>query len=374
MRKWVILVFFLVLIILGWFWYHKQPSPLPSSIQVIVTASGTAPLGWISPSSFEVLHPTWKSDISSWGGRSFWSGEALQKEVTELQDIIQLFEHDASGKANKLFQQKLFTWREQLSTNDIPRHIARISYWMLKDIDDQHPAYRIKQTMEDMRYEWESDPSTQLAWRMLALSSRLDEAAAAIANQRLEEAGVATSAGLQGLQNIAFDMGQLKSQWSSEQSEAYGQAWSRLQTRTVLLKEQITRLEQQVDPQVAIDLVTSTAVVMTPTTTVDVIATTTLIDIATSTAPEVRRVSIIPSSQALSFGESLTLRAYAIYDDSTRKDITSSCQFAVAPPGFGIIEKQRFSALANAGNALITGTCKEQEKTITGSVTIQVAF
>jgi hypothetical protein len=405
MWRWV--VGFFVAILAGWgFWRLGTIPPMPESLSAYAEPrTGGQIVTWINhPQADETkllvlgALDRWIDGEASWLGwlraPSRWLHERtgsstgpseLRRVVKSLKGMYQLADEGKSGSASKAFLDEEYRWKERIAKDGAPyketlRQALFLSYWLYTDIDDRHGAYRIKQQLEDWRLTLSRDETESLALRLLSLDSRIEESVKALAQGRFEEAELAASVSAQGLENVAHDMDRLRPHWSEETANAFGETWSRMSAQTLQQRERI--VQAGLDPS---DLATvemnASSTTMTVTTT-DIVATTTAstptttppIIAATSTNPTVRRISIIPSSTSLSFGQTISLRAFAIDDDGGRNDVTPRCQFSVAPAGFGQIDKQLFSALANAGSAVISARCQLEDQSYNGSVTVEVRF
>ena len=406
MWRWV--VGFFVAILAGWgFWRLGTIPPMPESLSAYAEPrTGGQIVTWINhPQADETkllvlgALDRWIDGEASWLGwlraPSRWLHERtgsstgpseLRRVVKSLKGMYQLADEGKSGSASKAFLDEEYRWKERIAKDGAPyketlRQALFLSYWLYTDIDDRHGAYRIKQQLEDWRLTLSRDETESLALRLLSLDSRTQESVQALAQQRFEEAELAASVSAQGLENVAHDMDRLRPQWSQETANAFGETWSRMYAQTIQQRERIAEAGRDQGAVATVELPGGTTTVMTVTTTdvgttstVTTVTTTTPIPATTSTTPTVRRISIIPSSTSLSFGQTISLRAFAIDDEGGRNDVTPRCQFSVAPTGFGQMDKQLFSALANAGSAVISAKCQLEDQSYNGSVTVEVRF
>lgn len=404
MKRW--LVGMIVALLLGWgFWRIGTIEPLPQELQSYTEIDhGDALTAWIDPTNQTQQSNEVRAVLSTWtkGEASFiawlrapsrWLHQRLNKnnETVELQRIVtrllemrQLADDNKSGTASKTFLDEEYRWKERIEKDarykDTLRKGLYLGYWIFADIDDRHGSYRIKQQLEDWRLTLSRNETESLALRLSSLHSRMNESQQALEQKRYEEAALAASVSLQGLNNVANDMDQLRPRWTESQASIFGEVWSKLQSQTLALQEVIALASRNVedDSMIGVSMATSTVdgalVASSTTTSLPIVATSTTPTAPTSTSPTITRISVIPSSTGLSFGQTISLRAYAIRDDGERSDVTSQCRFSSAPEGFGQIDKQFFSALANAGSAVITARCQLENQTYTGSVTLEVRF
>lgn len=404
MWRWV--VGFLIAILAGWgFWRLGTITPMPEALAAYAelgegrqmvsqinhsqTPENTAQVLealtlWVDgePSLFG-----WLRTPSRWlherVGSSTGPSE-LRRVVNSLKGMRKLANEGKSGSASKAFLDEEYRWKERIEKDgtaykDVLRQATLLGYWLYVDIDDRHGAYRIKQQLEDWRLTLARDETESLALRLLSLDSRIEESVQALAQGRFEEAELAASVSAQGLENVAHDMDRLRPHWSEETANAFGETWSRMSAQTLQQRERIVQAGLDPNDLATVEMTTSSVMTVTTTdsgttTTASAPTSTPPVIAATSTSPTVRRISIIPSSTSLSFGQTISLRAYAIDDDGGRNDVTPRCQFSVAPAGFGQIDKQLFSAMANAGSAVISAKCQLEDQSYNGSVTVEVRF
>lgn len=408
MWRWVFGI--IVAILFGWWFWRLGTIPvLPPALASYAQAKdGQELLAWIGHPQTNENRVLVNGSIAAWleGGPSWfawlrgpsrWLHERVGRPtgLTELHRVVSSFANmrtlaDAgkSGTASKAFLDEEYRWKERLEKEgptykETLRQATLLGYWMFADIDDNHGAYRIKQQLEDWRLKLSRDETESLALRLMSLDARANESAKALEQSRFEEAALAASVSSQGLDNVAHDMDRLRPYWQEGTANAFGEMWSRLHAQTTQLKDRIVLAgENQADiATVEPGQTTSTVGIIATSTdsmttsTVNAATTTTPVTTApTSTPSTIRRISVIPSSTSLSFGQTISLRAFAIDDDGGRNDVTPRCQFSAAPAGFGQIDKQLFSAFANAGSAVITATCQLENQPYTGSVTVEVRF
>ncbi|MFO0764742.1 MAG: hypothetical protein U0487_01715 [Patescibacteria group bacterium] len=405
---WRGIVGLLIAILLGWgFWRLGDIPALPPVL------AGYAELGEGKDLLLWIAHPqanetrvlvngaltTWLAGESSWlswlRSPSRWLHERLSpaigpgelhRIVSTLAKMRSLADQGKAGSASKAYLDEEYRWKERLEKDgpaykDTLRQAVLLGYWMFTDIDDSNGAYRIKQQLEDWRLTLSRDETESLAVRLLSLDARVNESERALEQNRFEEADLAASVSAQGLDNVAHDMDGLRPHWTEETANAFGEVWSQLHAQTVQLKDRIADASRNLPDTVATDTASSTAIGVTTstmdgatTTTATTSTSTTDTPVATSTMPTIRRISVIPSSTSLSFGQTISLRAFALDEDGNRNDVTPRCQFSAAPAGFGQIDKQLFSAFANAGSAVITASCQLEDQSYSGSVTVEVKF
>lgn len=399
----------LVIILLGWgFWRLGEIPALPPVL------AGYAELGEGQDLLLWIAHPqanetrllvngaltTWLNGDPTWFSwlrtSSRWLHERvgtssgpseLHRIVSSLAKMRALADAGKAGSASKAFLDEEYRWKERIDKDgpafkDTLRQAVLLGYWMFTDIDDSHGAYRIKQQLEDWRLTLSRDETESLAVRLLSLDARANESARALEQNRFEEAELAASVSAQGLDNVAHDMDGLRPHWNESTANAFGEVWSQLHAQTVQLKDRIAEASRNQPDLAATDNATGTTIGVTTSTdtgTTTTVSTTTTASTstpgaATSTTSTVRRISVIPSSTSLSFGQTISLRAFALDEDGNRNDVTPRCQFSAAPSGFGQIDKQLFSAFANAGSAVVTASCQLEDQTYSGSVTVEVRF
>lgn len=408
MWRWIVGIF--AAILFGWWFWRLGAIPAlpPVLAGYAETKDGQELLSWIGhPQTNETrvlvngAIVNWLEGEPSWfswlRGSSRWLHERIGRSSgsTELHRIVSGFAEmralaDAgrSGTASKAFLDEEYRWKERLEKDgpaykETLRQASLLGFWMFADIDDSHGAYRIKQQLEDWRLKLSRDETESLALRLMSLDARAEESVKALEQNRFEEAALAASVSSQGLDNVAHDMDLLRPHWQEATANAFGEMWSRLHAQTVQLKDRIIIAGTNLPDVATVDMGTTSSTIGVVTSTIDGASTSTSVTpttttpittAPTSTPSTVRRISIIPSSTSLPFGQTISLRAFAINEDGNRNDVTPRCQFSAAPSGFGQIDKQLFSAFANAGSAVITATCQLEDQSYSGSVTVEVRF
>lgn len=377
--KWILAIGLLLTIFLSLFWFAKIP-PAPESLAMYRTSPTEQDwTKWIQGQEVDQISALLMNDILAWldTPKLPWyrmkneDDRELFRALKQLMAVIQASKQGETGKSAKLYQTLVYEWKDQRdhegeSKARIQRQALALSHWLTRDIIDTDSGYRMKQKFEDFRIEIASTPSEALIWRLLSLQSRLEESQKALEQDRLEESVLSLSITSQGLTNAAHDMEYHKRHWTTEEANQFAQAWSQLSSKAQWLDKQILakNLEQQDAP--ILTVTTSTISIPTSTEILPVVATT--------TDPVIDRISVIPGSQAVSFGQTIGLRVFAVYDSGDRKDVTNDCSFSVSPPEVGNIDKQRFGAYAIGGGAVISAQCRIDQKVYTGSTAITIGF
>ncbi|MCC7522429.1 hypothetical protein IT407_01325 [Candidatus Uhrbacteria bacterium] len=292
--------------------------------------------------------------------------------VRRIAQIRRVIEEGKSGLAFQEFSRLETEWRSRMSDGADPSElrVARqaliASERLYEDVAPDHPAYRIKQSLEDWRVTIAVGPAEKLFARLLAIDARLDEARYFLMKGNAPSSIISVELADKALENINREYQQSLKELDAARAEKLKFKLDALAARSKALRAETIAKEsdligtdnlESLDPPDAITVSSTSA-----TATIPVIETPT----ATPPVPPPQDEALVPvslriepSQSNLGFNQSIVYRAIVVYKNGLTKDITKSVRFTASPTGYGALNGNTFRAMELRGNITINAVYSE---------------
>lgn len=294
--------------------------------------------------------------------------------VRRIAQIRRVIEEGKSGLAFQEFSRLETEWRSRMSDGADPSElrVARqaliLSERLYEDVAPDHPAYRIKQSLEDWRVTIAVGPAEKIYARLLAIDARLDEARHFLMKGDAPSSIISIELADNTLENINREYQQSVKELDKEKAEKLKSKLDALSARSKALRAETVARESgligsdnldPLDPPDAITVSSTTATATVP-----------VIEVPTSTpptpAPPTQDEQLVPVSltidpvqSMLGFSQSAVYRAIVVYKNGLSKDVTKTARFTANPTGYGALNGNVFRAMELKGDITINASYTE---------------
>lgn len=292
--------------------------------------------------------------------------------VRRIAQIRRVIEEGKSGLAFQEFSRLETEWRSRMSDGADPSElrVARqaliLSERLYEDVAPDHPAYRIKQSLEDWRVTIAAGPAEKIYARLLAIDARLDEARYFLMQRNAPSSIISIELADKALENINREYQQSVKELDKPKAEKLKSKLDALSARSKALRAETVAMEsslvgnghlESLDPPEAITVSSTAAtstlpVIETPTTTAPVqpVQDEQLIPVT---------LRIDPVQSTLGFNQSIVYRAIVVYKNGLTKDVSKTARFTASPTGYGALNGNAFRTMELKGSITINAVYTE---------------
>ncbi len=293
---------------------------------------------------------------------------AVRYLVRRIAQIRRVIEEGKSGLAFQEFSRLETEWRSRMADGVDPSEfrVARqaiiLSERLYEDIAPDHPAYRIKQALEDWRVNIARNPTEKLYARLLAIDARLDEARHFLMQNDPGSSLISIELADKALENINREYQQAAKELDKPKAEKLKSKLGALSARAKALRAETVAMESSLvgsDQLESLDPPEALTVSSTTSTTMPVI------DAPTTTQPmpdeQLIPVSlrIDPVQKTIAFNQTIIYRAIVVYKNGLTKDVTKATSFRYDPSGYGTLNGNVFTSTELRGTISINATYME---------------